>query len=401
MAKKIAIEVKNVRKTFYPNVGSSTVKNLLLDVAKKKHTKHGSEGHEVLKGVSLTVEDGEFLGIVGRNGSGKSTLLKILASIYKPDKGSIAIHGSLIPFIELGVGFNPQLSGHDNIYLNGAMLGFSRKEIDKMYDEIVAFAELQDSIHEKLKNYSSGMQVRLAFSIAVKADSDILLLDEVLAVGDESFQQKCLREFRRFKSEKKTIILVTHSMDYIEKFCDRAILIHDGEVIDEGKPEDVAFHYKKINVENTAKTAADNEVTNKETGNRKVLVTDMKMSAVDNILQTGDKIQFTIDYQKHSPDVTHMNVALGIYHVEGPYVTGVDTVTDKVKTIKVKDSGRIVLGFDELNLLGGEYLVNVALFEDDREDPLHFIRSICQFNVVDRDNRRGLVYMPHKWRINE
>lgn len=205
----------------------------------------GFTKQEVLKDISFKVKKGEFLGIVGRNGSGKSTLLKILSKIYVPDSGEIKINGSLVPFIELGVGFNPELTGKENIYLNGAMLGFSNHEMDEMYDEIVDFAELKPFMNQKLKNYSSGMQVRLAFSIAIRARGDILILDEVLAVGDAAFQKKCNDYFASLKGEQ-TVILVTHDMDNVKKFCDRAILLEEGRIKADGAPTKIANEYLKL-----------------------------------------------------------------------------------------------------------------------------------------------------------
>ena len=205
----------------------------------------GYTKQEVLKDISFTVKKGEFLGIVGRNGSGKSTLLKILAQIYTPDSGSITVHGSLVPFIELGVGFNPELTGRENVYMNGAMLGFSNEEMDQMFDDIVEFAELAPFMDQKLKNYSSGMQVRLAFSIAIRARGDILILDEILAVGDAAFQEKCNQYFASL-DKSQTVILVTHSMENVREFCDRAILIDQGKIVEEGDPEVVADAYLKL-----------------------------------------------------------------------------------------------------------------------------------------------------------
>ena len=205
----------------------------------------GFKEQKVLNGLNFDIKKGEFVGIVGRNGSGKSTLLKALAGIYYPQQGEIVIDGTLIPFIELGVGFNPELTGRENVYLNGAMLGFSNKEIDTMYDEIWKFAELKQFQNQKLKNYSSGMQVRLAFSIAIRARGDILLLDEVLAVGDAAFQQKCNDYFASLHGNQ-TVILVTHSMENVTKFCDRAILIENGKITLDGDPKTVAKAYKNL-----------------------------------------------------------------------------------------------------------------------------------------------------------
>ena len=206
----------------------------------------GYKDQQVLKGLNLEVKKGEFLGIVGRNGSGKSTLLKILAGVYYPEHGEVTINGQLVPFIELGVGFNPELTGRENVYMNGALLGFSNTEMDAMYDDIWDFAELKDFQDQKLKNYSSGMQVRLAFSIAIRARGDILLLDEVLAVGDAAFQQKCNDYFAALKDKSQTVVLVTHSMENVRKFCDRAILIEKGKILMDGAPDKVADRYTEL-----------------------------------------------------------------------------------------------------------------------------------------------------------
>ena len=237
------ISVRNLKKSFkLPTEKSTGLKQAIFNVLKgiKGYTKQ-----EVIKGISFDVKKGEFLGIVGRNGSGKSTLLKLLSEIYIPDSGKIKVNGSLVPFIELGVGFNPELTGRENIYLNGAMLGFSNSEMDKMYNEIVEFAELEPFMNQKLKNYSSGMQVRLAFSIAIRARGDILILDEVLAVGDAAFQEKCNNYFRSLKKDQ-TVILVTHDMETVKRFCNRAILIENGKIIKDGRPKQVADAYLKL-----------------------------------------------------------------------------------------------------------------------------------------------------------
>lgn len=242
-SKENAIVVSHLSKSFkLPTERSWGLKQAIFNRLKgiKGYTKQ-----EVLKDISFTVKKGEFLGIVGRNGSGKSTLLKILASIYVPDSGTITTYGSLVPFIELGVGFNPELTGRENIYMNGAMLGFSNVEMDQMFDDIVRFAELEPFMDQKLKNYSSGMQVRLAFSIAIRARGDILILDEILAVGDAAFQEKCNQYFASL-SKDQTVILVTHSMENVRRFCDRAILIEQGKIIKEGNPDQVADAYLKL-----------------------------------------------------------------------------------------------------------------------------------------------------------
>lgn len=241
---KVALGVDNLHKSFrLPHESQNSFKGKLINFRKR-----GYETQKVLKGISFEVNEGDFFGIVGRNGSGKSTLLKLLAGIYSPDKGSISVNGKLTPFIELGVGFNPELSGRDNVFLNGALLGFTRAEMEEKYDDIVAFAELERFMDQKLKNYSSGMQVRLAFSIAIQADTDILVLDEVLAVGDEAFQQKCFQYFADLKRRKKTVILVTHDMASVQRFCNRAMMIEDGNIVLVGSPAHVAGKYTLSNI---------------------------------------------------------------------------------------------------------------------------------------------------------
>ena len=239
----VVISVKNLHKSFrLPTERSWGLKQAIFN--RLKGVK-GYKKQKVLNGISFDIHQNDFVGIVGRNGSGKSTLLKTLAKIYFPEKGELNINGTLIPFIELGVGFNPELSGRENVYLNGALLGFSNKEMDAMYNEIVDFAELRPFMDQKLKNFSSGMQVRLAFSIAIRAKGDILLLDEVLAVGDAEFQKKCNDYFAAIKG-KQTVILVTHDMGNIERYCNRAILIEEGKVKLDGKPKEVAEAYRKL-----------------------------------------------------------------------------------------------------------------------------------------------------------
>lgn len=241
---EVAIEVKNLQKSFrLPTERSWGLKQAIFN---RLRGVKGYTEQKVLRGLNFEIKKGEFVGIVGRNGSGKSTLLKILAGVYYPEHGYIKIDGNLVPFIELGVGFNPELTGRENVYMNGALLGFSNEEMDKMYDDIWKFAELEQFQDQKLKNYSSGMQVRLAFSIAIRAKGDILLLDEVLAVGDAAFQKKCEDYFENLKDGKQTVILVTHSMGNVKKFCSRAILINDGRIIHDGDPKEIADEYTKM-----------------------------------------------------------------------------------------------------------------------------------------------------------
>ena len=244
MSDNIAIKVEGVNKSFkLPHEKVSSIKSAVVYFYKRKRT---FEKQEVLNNISFEIKKGEFFGIVGRNGSGKSTLLKLLAGIYEPDSGQIRINGKLTPFIELGVGFSPELTGRENVFLNGALLGFSRREMDAKYEDIVKFAELERFMDQKLKNYSSGMQVRLAFSIAIRAKSDILLIDEVLAVGDAAFQTKCFDYFYALKKTSTTVIFVSHDRTSLERFCERGVLINDGEMLEYGDISRVLKSYSSI-----------------------------------------------------------------------------------------------------------------------------------------------------------
>lgn len=247
MSDNIAIKVENVSKNFkLPHEKVNSVKSLFVNPFRGREQMK-TETQHALHGIDFEVKKGEFFGIVGRNGSGKSTLLKIIAGIYQPTKGSVTVNGRLVPFIELGVGFNPELTGRENVYLNGALMGFSNQEVDQKYDAIVEFAELERFMDQTLKNYSSGMQVRLAFSVAtILADSDVLLIDEVLAVGDAAFQRKCFDYFRTLKKLKKTVIFVSHDMSAVREYCDRCILIDKAETLYMGSPEVAAEKYIKL-----------------------------------------------------------------------------------------------------------------------------------------------------------
>jgi ABC-type polysaccharide/polyol phosphate transport system ATPase subunit len=236
-----AIEVAGVSKSFrIPHEHRTYFKEYFLHPLRRTTY----ERNDALRDVTFSVEEGEFFGIFGPNGSGKSTLLRILAGIYVPDTGRVRVNGLLSPFIELGIGFDPELTARDNIRINTTLAGLSRRQLDAKFDEILEFAELERFVDQQVKNYSSGMLMRLAFSIAIQIPFDILLLDEVLAVGDESFQQKCFAMFDRFKEEGKTIILVTHQLDLLTRFCDRLLLLENGVIHATGEPSDVIDPYR-------------------------------------------------------------------------------------------------------------------------------------------------------------
>ena len=306
--KQIAVKVDHVSKYFkLPTEATNSLRTAMVN--RFKGIKGYKEQH-VLKDISFEVEKGDFFGILGRNGSGKSTLLKIISEIYVPEKGTVTIDGKLVSFIELGVGFNPELTGRENVYMNGAMLGFSTAEIDAMYDDIVDFAELHDFMNQKLKNYSSGMQVRLAFSVAIKAQGDILILDEVLAVGDEAFQRKCNDYFQERKKSGKTTILVTHDMGAVKKYCNKAVLIENGLVKAIGSPENVANQYS---FDNTAPLQQGGEAggAGKPNQEEQVLVENFQLQLLSsNKLRPQDSIQFQIDFDVREDIQTYIALSL-------------------------------------------------------------------------------------------
>lgn len=302
MSNNIVVKVDHVSKFFrLPTEATQSLRTSLVN--RFKGIKGYKEQH-VLKDISFEVEKGDFYGIVGRNGSGKSTLLKIISEIYIPEKGKVTIDGKLVSFIELGVGFNPELTGRENVYMNGAMLGFSTEEVDAMYDDIVEFAELGEFMNQKLKNYSSGMQVRLAFSVAIKAQGDILILDEVLAVGDEAFQRKCNDYFKDRKESGKTTILVTHDMGAVKKYCNKAVLIENGLVKAIGNPDDVANQYS---LDNATETKAMNEGFQVENA----AVSDLKVKLLHSPqISPEQEIEFEISYRVNQDLPTYVSFSL-------------------------------------------------------------------------------------------
>ncbi|HFI0452461.1 TPA: ABC transporter ATP-binding protein [Streptococcus suis] len=310
--KNIAVKVDHVSKFFkLPTEASQSLRTTMVN--RFKGIKGYKEQH-VLKDISFEVEKGDFFGILGRNGSGKSTLLKIISQIYVPEHGTVTVNGKLVSFIELGVGFNPELTGRENVYLNGALLGFSRDEIDAMYDDIVDFAELREFMNQKLKNYSSGMQVRLAFSVAIKAQGDVLILDEVLAVGDEAFQRKCNDYFQERKKSGKTTILVTHDMGAVKKYCNKAVLIEHGLVKAIGNPENVANQYSFDNtVTAQPEPLAEGDGLDSESTEVKEiqLVEDFKLDLLSpNQISPKDTIHFRMEYTVLQDIETYMALSL-------------------------------------------------------------------------------------------
>lgn len=357
-----AIEVKGVYKEFIlPQSKTTSLKQAAVNIVRenKKTTQ------KVLNDVSFTINKGDFFGIVGRNGSGKSTLLKMIAGVYVPTKGEIVIHGGLTPFIELGVGFNPELSGRDNVYLNGALLGYSHREMDEMYDEIVDFAELGPFMDQKLKNYSSGMQVRLAFSIAIKAKNDILIFDEVLAVGDEAFQRKCMEVFHTYRRNKQTVILVTHSMENVNSLCTRALMLSEGKIEVIGDVKDVAEAYTKSN-------ATDLETIIEVNAEEKAKKDIDLISGLNDAYHVGDWIHMELGWK---PDDQVSKVSVAILDSEGRYLIGTNS-----GNMKLRDN-RVEFGL-ELNFGMGQYYISIST-HNKRGDILSYREKIAKFTIYD------------------
>ena len=389
----VVLKVEHVAKSFrLPTEQASGPKMAFLNWTR------GIKGYteqQVLRDINFEVHQGDFFGIVGRNGSGKSTLLKIISQIYVPEKGNVTVQGKLVPFIELGVGFNPELTGRENVYLNGALLGFTCEEIDAMYDDIVEFAELGEFMDQKLKNYSSGMQVRLAFSVAIKAQGDILVLDEVLAVGDEAFQRKCDNFFSEIKKDPtKTVILVTHSMESVKKYCTKAILIKDGEIVASGNKNYVADQYTLENLKVEEKTAKNDVSESGYPAGLNERCPLLEIHAVDSLMCDGSvPFRFYIEYEFNENDEYYFPVTIfdskrgGISYDSG-------------KLIRAKGTGhqRLYLELPLTLFNDGDFYMQVSLRVDHRVngevkvDRVAFTTGSNACNFVIRRHRKESDY---------
>lgn len=388
MSDNLAIKVENVSKTFrLPHEKNNSIKSAVVNFYRSRRT---YEKQEALKDISFEVKKGEFFGIVGRNGSGKSTLLKILAGIYSPSRGNVQVNGKLTPFIELGVGFNPELTGRENVYMNGALLGFNRKEMQKMYKGIVDFAELERFMDQKLKNYSSGMQVRLAFSIAIRVKSDILVLDEVLAVGDEAFQQKCIDVFEKYKAQKQTIVLVTHDMEIVRRFCSRAMLINDGEMVSIGEPREVAQQYTKFNEKKIEQELGTENIDSKRSGiSLKILGEDQKVS-----FNTDETLSVEVSWPKN-PKAKHVGVA--IMKQSGEFIFGANTFDSSLDL-----KGKTKIDYQvKLSLGPGKYCLAAGLFGDKESEVIDFLGAGPKLIVRSKsgDTSQGLAHLKYDWSL--
>ncbi len=413
---QVAIKVKNVSKTFrIPHEKINSVRGVFVNALKKKNY----EEFKALDDVSFEVKKGEFFGIIGRNGSGKSTLLKIIAGIYRPNKGKMKANGMISPFLELGIGFNPELSGRDNIYLNATVLGLTKKQIDKKFDDIVAFSELKRFIDQKLKNYSSGMQVRLAFSVSIHANRDILLMDEVLAVGDSNFQNKCLEEFNKYRDLGKTVILVSHDISTIQKYCDRAMLLRKGKIKMIGDPEKVGNKYiyqnmsdeeKRITTKEKKKNQKIEKDSVKKVDGKEVkrkIIEIRKVETIDknknkkNVFRTGDAIYIKINFKINKYDIKRIDFGIGLYDASNKnHIFGYNTENNDYN-VKFKNGKKsVTLIIEKFMLLAGNYYVNVSCFERNSHKILDIkekIKNIKMYATVKTKDCKGNIYMEHEW----
>jgi len=387
----IALQINSVSKQFLlPHEKKTTVKSLFTNLFRQGTT---ITKQRALKDISFEVKKGEFFGIVGRNGSGKSTLLKIIAGIYQPTHGSVKVNGRLVPFIELGVGFNPELTGRENVFLNGAILGFTPKQIQKNYKKIVEFAELEAFMDQKLKNYSSGMQVRLAFACTTMADADILLIDEVLAVGDADFQRKCFRYFKELKRDKKTVIFVTHDMNAVREYCDRAVLISDSEVVSIGTPDVIARQYSELFIVEDSNTSMEDVKINRW-GNGAAKYSNSKANvSKDNILVSSDV--------NIPEDLGNLIYGIHIIAEDGTEITAMNNRMIFAPDIKKPIRGEVVsIEWSILNIFNdGNYTVNLTLINDETTT-LDWLVGACSFKVKRAERSTTSVFPPTKVKVN-
>ena len=413
MTKDVVISVKDVEKSFkiYSDKGHTLKERLLFFKQRNSYTRH-----EVLKGVTLEIEKGEVVGLVGHNGCGKSTLLKLMTKIIYPDKGKIEINGKISSLLELGAGFHPDMTGRENIYTNASIFGLTKKEIDARLDNIIEFSELEEFIDSPVRTYSSGMYMRLAFSVAINVDADILLIDEILAVGDARFQAKCFNKMLELKKSGITIVIVSHDLGSIERLCNRAIWIEEGKIRDEGIPHDIVAEYlddimskdenKKIKVQ--SKEKIEEKITEKKeskkdknrTGNKDVEIIDIKLlnekDEVSDTYNSEDKLKIQVKYKRNNDELKDSVFGFGIFRNDGLNCYGTNTFIDNFGKIKIQDEGTVEVIIDQIQLLEGKYYLDIA-FHDEYGKPYDYIRKIKKFSIYIILKDAGIFRIKHKF----
>ncbi|MFU0826451.1 MAG: ABC-2 type transport system ATP-binding protein [Lachnoclostridium sp.] len=429
-----SIEVYDVKKKFrvYFDKGRTLKEKVLF----KNRNRY--DDRWVLKGISFEVKKGEALGIIGENGCGKSTTLKLLTKIMYPDSGSIEIKGRVSSLIELGAGFHPDMTGRENIYTNASIFGLTKKEIDNRINDIIDFSELHEYLDNPVRTYSSGMYMRLAFSVAINVNADVLLIDEILAVGDANFQSKCFNKLRELKASGVTIVIVTHDLGVVENFCDSAIWIDAGKIVSRGKATTVVDDYmkhmndKKIQTlmkqekESATVNVNDKKQQQKEDHERpdKDDLTCVNKSEIDytanhfglgyivienayfknmhgektNVLVAGEKVEIVIHYKVNKP-LDEYVFGMGFYDLDGRCIIGSNTQLDRLCIKHTQMNGTVKFIIEELPLLTGKYILNVAIV-DKNGTPMDFYRDYCHFDVISYDRSVGYVSIKHKWDVS-
>ncbi len=405
-----SIEIKGVSKKFSRHgrrpIMTSLKSYILYDLwHPRKDT--GRDLLWALKDVTLQIEKGTTLGIIGRNGSGKSTLLKLISGILKPDEGAITVQGNIAALIELGAGFHPELSGRENVIINGIILGLSKNQIKAKFDEIVEFAEMGEYIDDPVRTYSSGMYMKLAFSVAIHVVPDILIIDEILAVGDESFQAKCLEKVRDLRKSGKTILLVSHDLNAVEQMCDQVCLLDQGACFKIGEPNSVIATYHQLlhtNAEAVRRTLHYQNVPNRW-GNKEMEITAVNFVKSDgtmgNVFRTNEPFAVHIEYIAHK-EIEKPMFGVAIHREDGFHVNGTNTKISDFNTSTVKGEGAVEYSIDSLPLLPGRYNFTAAIY--------NYTGSICYdhwdkhfpFIVLESEKVKGnlgVAYLPCQWRM--
>ena len=376
------------------------------------------EAFAALKNVNCAVPQGSMFGIVGSNGSGKSTMLKLIAGISKPTYGQITTHGKISALIELGAGFHPEITGRENIFINGIMLGLSRKAIADKFDEIVRFAELEDFIDQPVKTYSSGMFMRLGFAVAVNVDPDILLIDEVLAVGDEAFAHKCLDKINDFKKRQKTIVLVTHSLGMVETLCDSAMWLKKGEVMKIGDPRMVCATYRmdveekeerelqaeheSLNEKLVAENFSEPGIRQSRWGGGEIQITKVQLlddqEQERHVYSTGDPMQIKL-FVRARESLDDFVFGIGIFNSEGIQCYGTNTNIEELEPLEFHGSGEVTFYVDRMNLIEGTYFLDVAAHRRD-DYPYDYHQHLYTFKVRSRIRDVGIFRPEHRWEFS-
>ena len=407
---ELAIKVRGLKKSFRVYYDkSNSLKDSILFWKRNRH-----ETRTVLNGIDLDIKKGESVGLIGHNGCGKSTLLKLMTKILYPDSGTIEVNGRVSSLLELGAGFHPDLSGRENIYNNASIFGLSKKEIDQRFDDIVEFSELGEFIDNPVRTYSSGMYMRLAFSVAINVNADILLIDEILAVGDANFQSKCFNKLKEIRKNGTTIVIVSHSLGQIEQFCDKSVWIHEGQVRAEGVPYDIHMEYldymgaiRKKNALLSGMTAVQrDEVEGSDRlrwGSGEVRISEVHAyndkDEEQLIFKTGESIRFTVDY-KVKEKVEDAVLGIGIFRLDGLNVFGTNTRIEQFKDFDITEDGRFEMTLKDIELLPGQYIVGFSVEYGDGI-PVDYWKTACEIEIVSDRGVAGAFYLDHDWKFSD